>query len=288
MSETKDLYVEYDEYRKKIVNAKGDVKRCVDAFILEKIKALKIEKFTDKAYTLIAQALCDTISAATKNLKEIVAADLDAESVAFEQRKKVLSELRDAVGGEKDIPEEQRRSMFKRLCAWLLGRSWRETTMLAKDVLEKGGTCENINEDFASSTLDDVSMPERAEDTIEKTTGFLDQASRYNFFMAQGAISNQIVETLAGGDGKKLSEVPKIVQDAFTTEILSQEEEELKKLVALEWLLAVVHEKGRDAVMSPLVVVKIARDAFVKVNDLKATIKRLEEQMPNSGEEVKQ
>lgn len=288
MSETKDLYVEYDEYRKKIINAKGDVKHCVDAFILEKIKALKIEKFTDKAYTLIAQALCDTISAATKNLKEIVAADLAAESVAFEQRKKVLSELRDAVGGEEDIPEEQRRSMFKRLCAWLLGRSWRETTMLAKDVLEKGGTCENINEDFASSTLDDVSMPERAEDTIEKTSGFLDQASRYNLFMAQGAISNQIVETLGGGVGEELSEVPEIVQAAFTTKILSQEEEELKKLVALEWLLAVVHEKGRDAVMSPLVVVKIARDAFVKVNDLKATIKRLEEQMAHSGEEVKQ
>lgn len=288
MSETKDLYVEYDEYRKKIIDAKGDVKRCVDAFILEKIKALKIEKFTDKAYTLIAQALCDTINTATKNLKEIVEADPGAESEASKQREKALSELRDAVGGEKDIPEEQRRSMFKRLCAWLLGRSWRETTTLAKDVLEKGGTCENINEDFASSTLDDVSMPEGAEDTIKKTSGFLDQASRYNLFMAQGAISNQIVETLGGGDGKELSEVPKIVQAAFTTEILSQEEEELKKLVALEWLLAVVHEKGRDAVMSPLVVVKIARDAFVKVNDLKATIKRLEEQMPHSGEEVKQ
>ena len=282
MNDSMKLYFEYDCY--KAQNANGS---AYD-FVFKKLKEIPLDDVPAEARELVARALCDTISAATNNLKEIVDSGPNAENTACKQRREALSELRDAIGNEKYIPDNQRIPMFKRLCAWLLGQSWKETITLAKDVLDNGDDRERIDDDFASSTLDDVSMPEGAKDTIKKTSGFLDQASRYNFFMAQGAISNQIVETLGGGDGEELSEVPEIVQAALTTEILSQEEEELKKLVALEWLLAVVHEKGRDAVMSPLVVVKIARDAFVKVNDLKATIKRLEAQMAHSGEEVKQ
>ena len=282
MNDSMKLYFEYDCY--KAQNANGS---AYD-FVFKKLKEIPLDDVPAEARELVARALCDTISAATNNLKEIVDSGPNAENTACKQRREALSELRDAIGNEKYIPDNQRIPMFKRLCAWLLGQSWKETITLAKDVLDNGDDRERIDDDFASSTLDDVSMPEGAKDTIKKTSGFLDQASRYNLFMAQGAISNQIVETLGGGVGEELSEVPEIVQAAFTTKILSQEEEELKKLVALEWLLAVVHEKGRDAVMSPLVVVKIARDAFVKVNDLKATIKRLEAQMAHSGEEVKQ
>jgi hypothetical protein len=38
--------------------------------------------------------------------------------------------------------------------------------------------------------------------------------------------------------------------------------------------------------LSPLPVVGIARDAFVHVNDTKATIKELQEQASSQGEEV--
>ena len=287
MNDSMKLYFEYDCY--KAQNANGS---AYD-FVFKKLKEIPLDDVPAEARELVARALCDTISAATNNLKEIVDSGPNAENTACKQRREALSELRDAIGNEKYIPDNQRIPMFKRLCAWLLGQSWKETITLAKDVLDNGDDRERIDDDFASSTLDDVSMPEGAKDTIKKTSGFLDQASRYNLFMAQGAISNHIIEILKDDDNAEEAEeqknaMPEIVQAAFTTEILSQEEEELKKLVALEWLLAVVHEKGRDAVMSPLVVVKIARDAFVKVNDLKATIKRLEAQMAHSGEEVKQ
>ena len=121
-------------------------------------------------------------------------------------------------------------------------------------------------------------------DTIQETAGFLCRASHYNMLMAQGAISGRVVNVIENTDENVQCILPVIVRDAFESDILSGEEECLKKLVALERLLFIVRQSGRDALLSPLVVVGIARDAFVHVNDTKATIKELQEQSSGTGE----
>jgi hypothetical protein len=280
MTEEMKLYFEFDEYQKK----HGD--GCVDAFVLEKIRALNLDGFSDRAYELVAKALCDTVHTATENLKAILAPGADVDVVAQKQQTEALSDLRNAIGKDEDIPKEQRMPLFKRLCSWLVGRSWEETKELATEVMDGGKSPEMVPEDFKSSTLADKEMPDGVSDAIQETTGVLYRASHYNMMMAQGAISGRVVDVIENTDENAQCILPDVVRRAFETDILSGEEECLKKLVALERILFAVRQSGRDVLLSPLPVVGIARDAFVHVNDTKATIKELQEQASSQGEEV--
>jgi hypothetical protein len=235
---------------------------------------------------LVAKALCDTVHTATENLKAILAPGADVDVVAQKQQTEALSDLRNAIGKDEDIPKEQRMPLFKRLCSWLVGRSWEETKELATEVMDGGKSPEMVPEDFKSSTLADKEMPDGVSDAIQETTGVLYRASHYNMMMAQGAISGRVVDVIENTDENAQCILPDVVRRAFETDILSGEEECLKKLVALERILFAVRQSGRDVLLSPLPVVGIARDAFVHVNDTKATIKELQEQASSQGEEV--
>ena len=281
MNEEMKLYFEFDEYRKK----HGD--DCVDAFILEKIRALQIPDLPDKPCELVAKALCDTVHNATENLKDILAPEVNASAEAAKLQQKALGELRDAIGKDEDIPKEQKKPLFKRFCSWLVGRSWEETKALATEVVEDGATSEKLSDDFKLSTLNDKKMPDGINDAIQETVGILNQAAQYNMMMAQGAISGRVIDVIENTDENSSYELPVVVRNAFETDILSLDEEMLKKLVALERLLYAVSHEGREALLSPLIVIGIARDAFVHVNDTKATIKELEERAMSDDEEVK-
>jgi hypothetical protein len=281
MTEEMKLYFEFDEYQKK----HGD--GCVDAFVLEKIKALHIPDFPDKARELVAKALCDTVHNATENLKAILAPGVNASAEASKLQSNALTELRDAIGRDEDIPKERKKPLLRRFCSWLVGRSWEETKILATEVVEDGETSEKLPDDFKLSTLNDKGMPDGINDSIQETVGILGQAAQYNMMMAQGAISGRVIDVLENADENSSYELPVVVRNAFETDILSPDEEMLKKLVALERLLYAVREEGRDVLLSPLVVIGIARDAFVHVNDTKATIKELEERAMSDDEEVK-
>lgn len=279
MNEEMKLYFEFDEYRKK----HGD--DCVDEFILEKIKALQIPDLPDKACELVAKALCDTVHNATENLKAILAPGVNASVEAAKLQQKALGELRDAIGKDEDIPKEEKKPLFKRFCSWLVGRSWEETKELATEVVEDGATSEKLSDDFKSSTLKDIEMPEKLEETIAGTSKFLTDASYRHAELTKVIMYREFQNSFhelmnlvdEEQDNAELSisscEFPEIVIKAFSSDILSESEEIVKKLFALDCVLRMAKNYEMDLVES---VIAIARDAFVRINDMKANIKRFE------------
>lgn len=283
----KDLYVEYSAFMEA---QKGDV----DFFVKSQIKA-SIECLVDKSQKKnvnlddinvtipvsemdendcerisesLSGALCLTIVKATENLKKLSSSGVNFDGCAKEMMGEAVKNCRNDIGKDENIPEKEKKSVLKSICKWVLDLSRRET-------IKNISIIEN-NDTEGSTSLEKVELPDNPVDLTNQVADYLNTASVYNAVISSGTILKQVNENLdSEKDDRDSGKIPNIIRKAFETEILSDEEMVFKKLLALERFLIALEKFGWNIVLSPIAVVRIAQDAFVYVNDVKASYKRV-------------
>jgi len=266
-----NVYVEYDAYRK----ASGGP---VEPFMR---RCLQTAGYPEAEIDSLVEAMVSTVDTATENLREMMESPTP-ESTLRNRLKDSLDDLSATISADEELAEGERQSLLAGFFKWLMGSAWHDTKKMT-EVLTKGEASDapmaepqdwdELDPMRADLPKDDAEKLD-ADAAVREVGNYLAEASYNRDVLALGCMTEEIRRSVEAEDGPA-GEVAQIVVDGLTSNLLSSEEGELKKIAALDYFLRLTADAASKSGLQ-LMAVKAAHDAFVQVNDLKAAFKRLQ------------